>query len=161
HIARRGLPPFCGVKTKPPQNYKGAKGGLKGEQEAQPLAAATEPPAISITKFWISNWRVEAVHRPRRAAASPSQHTGDEPRIVLRPQMIFGIIEGPAVLVAHNDRVIDDNIKALGNAARIRAPWCSGLNRDLMNRLAHTTAHPFGYSISRRHLSLNDLVVAK
>src|SRR5262249_62362565 len=78
-----------------------------------------------------------------------------------RSQMIFGIIERLAVLISHDDRVIDNNVKAFRDTARIRAPWCSGLNRDLMNRLAHTTAHPFGYSISRRHLSLNDLVVAK
>src|SRR5262249_3149246 len=104
---------------------------------------------------------VKVVHWPRRAAASPGQHTGDQSGIVLRSQMIFGIIKRLAVLVGHNDRVIDNNIKAFRDTAGICAPRRSGLNDDLFHFVAHTTAHPFGYSISRRHLSLNDLVVAK
>src|SRR5262249_34685404 len=94
----------------------------------------------------------EAVHRSRRAAASPSQHTGDKPGIVLRPQMIFGIIKRLAVLISHNDRVVHDDIKAFGNAARIRPPWCSGLYDDLFHFVGHMMPSR-GYSISRRHLS--------
>src|SRR5262249_44734250 len=109
---------------------------------------------------WISYRSVEAIHRPRRAAASPGQHTGDKPGIVLRPQMIFGIIEGPAVLVGHDNRVIDNNVKAFRDTAGICAPWCSGLYDDLFHFVGHTMPSR-GYSISRRHLSLNDLVLAK
>src|SRR5262249_10030414 len=99
-------------------------------QSAAPCRGERPPPQILITNFWVSNRTVEAIHWSRRAAASPGQHTADQLRIVLRPQVIFGIIERLAVLIGHNDRVIDNNIEALGNVARIRAARGAGLYDD-------------------------------
>ena len=65
-----------------------------------------------------------------------------------------------AILVGYHHRIIDDNVKALGNATRIRAPWCSGLYDNPFHFVGHAMPK-FEYSIGRRHLSLNDLVVAK
>src|SRR5262249_17375588 len=112
------LPPFCGVKTKPPQN-------LEFENR-------------------VSDRTVKVIDRPRRAAASPSQHTGDEPGVVLRSQMML-FPDRLAILVGHHHRIIDDNVKALGNATRIRAPWCSGLYDNPFHFVGHAIDNR-GYS---------------
>src|SRR5215471_14370351 len=72
--------------------------------------------------------------------------------------MLFAI-DRPAVRIRHDKKAINDAVPSLDNLAAKVTARCAYLNPDFLDFVAHTIPK-FGYAISRRHLSENDLVLA-
>src|SRR5262249_3330008 len=111
-----------------------------------------------MSQLWICQRSVEVRRRPAAAPTRPQHQAGNQSWVLVRGKVAF-LAEWLAVRAGKNHRAIHDDIETLGDLTWKHPLGGAYLNRNFADRVAHAMFRR-GYSISRRHLSLNDFVLA-